>query len=65
MFDLIFKAWFLIAIMPLFILMEVSEWFGKLLKKKKIYDHWDMWHAFLFLLILAYIVIYFYKLFHQ
>jgi hypothetical protein len=51
MFDFIFKVWYMIAILPLYMLLEASERFSTLLKKKKIYMYWDVWHSLIVVLV--------------
>ena len=57
MFTILARIWYMIAILPLFVLMEGSERFSDFLKKKNIYSHWDIWHSFLVVLIIFLIVL--------
>ena len=54
---LLFKIWWMIALLPLYIFQEGSEMLSKFLKKKNIYNHWDSWHSLLVILIIIYIVL--------
>ncbi len=45
MFEFLFKVWYLIAILPFFILLDGSKMFAKFLKERNIYYYWDMWHS--------------------
>lgn len=57
MVEVIFKIWFMLAILPLLVFIEGSGMFGKFLKKRDIYHHWDIWHsALVFGLILLFIL---------
>jgi len=57
MFMIIFKIWYMIAVLPFLIFIEGSNMFGKLLKKRNIYSHWNVYHAILAVLIILYIVL--------
>lgn len=57
MFEIIFKIWYMIAILPFIIFLEGSEMFAEFLKKKKIYLDWDIWHSVVVLLIILLIVL--------
>jgi len=57
MFMIIFKIWYMIAVLPFLIFIEGSEMFGRFLKKKNIYSHWDIFHAFLAVLIILFIIL--------
>lgn len=52
MFDFILKIWWMIAILPFLVFLEGNQMFSNFLKKKNIYSHWDVFHAFLAILIL-------------
>ncbi len=57
MFEFLFKVWYLIAILPFFILLDGSKMFAKFLKERNIYYYWDMWHsAVVFFIILLMIL---------
>ena len=45
--EVIFKIWWMIAILPFLIFIEGSKLFGKFLKEKDIYYHWDILHSIL------------------
>ena len=55
--EIIFKIWYFIAILPFFILIEASAKLGEFLKKKEIYMSWDIFHAFVVLLIILFIIL--------
>lgn len=57
MFDIIFKVWWMIGILPFLIFLEGSKKFSNFLKKKNIYSHWDLWHSFLVILIILFIIL--------
>ncbi|OGI60866.1 hypothetical protein A2641_01835 [Candidatus Nomurabacteria bacterium RIFCSPHIGHO2_01_FULL_37_25] len=57
MFEIIFKIWFFIAILPFLIFIEGSKKFGAFLKRKEIYSHWDMLHSFILVLIILIIIL--------
>ncbi len=58
MYMILFLIWYMIAILPMFIMMEATERFSKFLKKRGIYEHWDMWHSSLVLLFVVLIFLY-------
>ncbi len=53
----LFKIWYIIAVLPLFIFNEGNDMLASFLKKKGIYAHWDSWHAALVILVVLYIVL--------
>lgn len=55
MFEFIFKIWWMIALMPLFIFQEGNEMLVKYMKKRGIY--WDVWYSLLLFCILLLIVL--------
>lgn len=57
MFGIIFKIWYLIAILPLLIFLEGNKMLSDFLKKRNIYTHWDSWHSLLFILIVSFIIL--------
>lgn len=57
MFEIIFKIWWMVAILPFLIFIEGSNKFADFLKKKNIYMHWDLWHSFLIVLIVLIIIL--------
>lgn len=61
MYMILWFVWYMIAILPMFIMMEGTEMLSKFLKKRGIYQHWDMWHSILVLLIIILIILYGYK----
>jgi hypothetical protein len=57
MFALIFKIWWMIAILPFIIFIEGSKKFAKFLKERNIYMHWDILHSFVVVLIVILIIL--------
>ncbi|MFA5791912.1 MAG: hypothetical protein WC884_02655 [Candidatus Paceibacterota bacterium] len=57
MFEILFKIWYTIAILPFLIFIEGSKMFSNFLKKKKIYIHWDILHSSLVVLIIVLIIL--------
>ena len=57
--DFLFKAWYMIGILPFFIFNEASDKFRDFLKRKNIYQHWDKLHSLLLLLVFLLLVFYF------
>ena len=57
MFEFLYKVWYLIAILPFYIAEEGTDMFAKFLKKRGLYDHWDMWHTLIVVLIILAIVL--------
>jgi hypothetical protein len=51
--------WYLVAVLPTFMLLDGSEKFGKFLKRNNIYDYWDVWHSIVVLLIVFLAVLYY------
>jgi len=49
MFDIIFKIWFLVAVLPFLIFQEGNSMLIAFLKKRGIY--WDIWYSLLFILL--------------
>jgi len=56
MFEIIFKIWWMIAVLPYLLFLEGSERLAKFLKEKNIYQDWDVWHTFLLILVILLIV---------
>lgn len=56
MFAIVFKIWYMIAVLPFLIFIEGSSRFAEFLKKKNIYSHWDIFHSFLLVLVIIYVV---------
>jgi len=56
MFEIVFKIWYMIAILPFIVFLEGNKMFSDFLKKKNIYYHWDVFHSFLFILIIIFII---------
>jgi hypothetical protein len=48
---IIFKIWYTIAVLPFLIFLEGNTKFANFLKRKNIYDHWDIWHSLVIVLI--------------
>ncbi|KKQ26966.1 MAG: hypothetical protein US41_C0027G0002 [Parcubacteria group bacterium GW2011_GWB1_37_13] len=57
MFEFIFKIWYMMVVLPFLIFLEGNKMFSNFLKKKNIYLHWDVFHSFLFILIILYIIL--------
>jgi len=57
MLGLFLKIWYFIVLLPFFIFMEGSEMFTNLLKRKNVYQHWDMWHSALVFFIILLIIL--------
>lgn len=57
MFAIIFKIWYMIVVLPFLIFLEGNQMFADFLKKKNIYSHWDVYHAFLFILIILAVIL--------
>jgi hypothetical protein len=55
MFEVIFKIWWMIALMPLFIFQEGNKWMVKFLRQRGIY--WDVWYSLLVCLIIILLVL--------
>lgn len=58
MFEIVYKIWYLIAILPFLIFIEASKMFANFLKKKNIYSHWDIFHSFVVVLIIILIILF-------
>lgn len=59
MFEVIFKIWWMIAVLPFLIFIEGSKMLADFLKRKNIYLHWDIWHSSLLLFIIVFIILWF------
>lgn len=57
MFMILFKIWYMIALLPYIIFVEGNKMFSDFLKKKNIYSHWDSWHCLLLILIILAVVL--------
>jgi hypothetical protein len=57
MFAIIFKIWWMIAVLPFLIFIEISKKFAKFLKEKDIYHHWDILHSILVVLLILVIIL--------
>ncbi len=57
MFEFFFKIWYMIVVLPFLIFLEGNQMFSDFLKKKNIYSHWDVYHAFLFVLIILAVIL--------
>ncbi len=55
MFQLIFKIWWMIALMPLFIFQEGNQLLVRFFKKRNIY--WDFWYSLLLVFVIMLIVL--------
>lgn len=58
MYMILFLIWYMIAILPMFILMEGTARLSKFLKHRGIYAYWDMWHSVLVILIIITFILY-------
>ena len=56
--ELLFLAWYVMAILPMFIFVEATAKLSKFLKERDIYDGWDKWHSLLVILIILAMVLY-------
>ena len=54
---ILFKIWYMIAILPFIIFLEGSEMFADFLKKKNIYRGWDVWHSTVIVLVVLLIIV--------
>ncbi len=59
MFEIIFKIWYVIAILPFLIFIEGNKRFSNFLKKKNIYSYWDILHSFIIVLVILFLVLWF------
>jgi hypothetical protein len=57
MVEFLFKIWWMIVLLPFFIVEEGSDMFASFLKKRNIYNAWDMWHTALVFFIILLIVL--------
>jgi len=58
MFEVIFKIWYLIAILPVLIFLDGNQMLKDFLKKRNIYPYWNIAHSFLLLVIIILIIFY-------
>jgi hypothetical protein len=56
---IIFKIWWMIAVLPFLIFIEGSKKFADFLKKRNIYAYWDIWHSFVVVLIILIVILWF------
>jgi hypothetical protein len=49
---------YMIFMLPYLIFMEGSEKWAAFLKKRGTYEHWDVWHSLLLVLVILAIVLY-------
>ena len=56
--ELIFKAWWMVAVLPYIILLESTKLLAAALKKHNIYNYWDIWHSFLVVFIAIFIIVF-------
>ena len=56
MFEIIYKIWWMIAVLPYLLFLEGDQMLAKFLKEKNIYQDWDVWHTFLLILIILLII---------
>jgi len=57
MFAIVFKIWWMIAVLPFLIFIEGSKMFANFLKKRNIYSHWDIYHSFIVVLIILAVIL--------
>ena len=55
---ILYLIWYMIAILPTFIFLEMTKIIANFLKRKNIYLHWDFWHSFVLILVILAIIIY-------
>ncbi len=55
MFELLFKVWYMIAILPILIFIEGNTMLVAYLKKRHIY--WDFWYSLLVVLIIIFMIL--------
>lgn len=55
--QILFKIWYMIAILPFLVFLEGSERLADFLKKKNIYVHWDVWHSTVIVLFILLIIL--------
>ncbi len=55
---LLLLVWYMIAVLPFLIFLEGNKMLADFLKKKNIYQGWDVWHSTLVLLIILFIIFY-------
>jgi hypothetical protein len=55
MMEIIFKIWYMVAILPFLVFLEADAMFAEFLKERRIYAHWDIWHSFLVVFIALFI----------
>ena len=54
---ILFKIWYMIAILPLIVFLEGNDMIANFLKKKKIYSYWDSWHCLLLICIILAVIL--------
>ncbi|HTE49121.1 MAG TPA: hypothetical protein VK675_04395 [Candidatus Paceibacterota bacterium] len=57
MFEILFKIWFMIAVLPFLVFLEGNKMLKQTLKEKKIYSHWDIWHSYIVVLIILAVIL--------
>ena len=57
MLEFVIKIVYMIITLPFIMLLEGSKMFADFLKKRNIYLHWDIWHSYLVVLVIALIVL--------
>jgi hypothetical protein len=57
MFAIVYKIWWMIAVLPFLIFIEGSDKFGDFLKRKNIYLYWDIYHAFIVALLVVLLIL--------
>jgi len=59
MLEILFKIWWMIAVLPFIIFLEGSKKFAHSLKKRNIYSDWDVWHSFIVALVIVLVILWF------
>ncbi|KKR62078.1 hypothetical protein A2643_01600 [Candidatus Nomurabacteria bacterium RIFCSPHIGHO2_01_FULL_39_220] len=57
MFALIYKIWWMIAVLPFLIFLEINDKVADFLKRKNIYSRWDWYHGLLVVLIILLVIL--------
>lgn len=57
MFEILFKIWYMIAILPFLVFLEGNKMFSDFLKKRNIYSGWGIWHSFIVVLVTFLIIL--------
>lgn len=52
------QIWYMTIFLPYLIVLEASEKWGAFLKKRGIYEHWDIWHTLILVLVVIAVILY-------